>query len=74
MPKFTVSLFFTISFLFTNSVFAQINISGNIKDNYGNTIEGAVISIKSLNLNTISNNNGFFKIENNYLRNLHKPV
>ena len=64
MPKFTIRLFFTIIFLFTNFVYAQNNISGNVKDSYGKTIEGAIINLKPSNLNTTTNNKGVFKIKN----------
>ena len=64
MHKFIALSFFIITFLFTNIVFSQTNISGNIKDNNGNVLEGAIINIKPLSLNTISDSKGFFNIEN----------
>ncbi|GAA4234528.1 TonB-dependent receptor [Postechiella marina] len=64
MNRFIALSFFAFTFLFANLSFSQNNISGDIKDNSGKPIAGAVVSIESLKRNTTSNNNGQFKLEN----------
>lgn len=64
MNRFIALSFFALTFLFANLSFSQNNISGDIKDNNGNPIEGVIVSLKPLKVNTTSNSNGQFKLEN----------
>lgn len=64
MNRFIALSFFALTFLFANLSFSQNNISGDIKDNNGNPIEGVIVSLKLLKVNTTSNSNGQFKLEN----------
>lgn len=64
MNRFIALSFFAITFLFANFTFSQTSISGHIKDNNGNALEGVIVNTTPSNLNTTTNSEGLFKIEN----------
>ncbi len=56
-------LILLMCFLFAHQIYAQ-NIKGSVKNQDGEALPGAVISIENTYRNTISNNNGFFEFKN----------
>ena len=64
MNTFKFLLFLiTIAFL-SNSINAQITLNGLVKDNHGNALESALISLDNSKYSAISNSSGNFTIEN----------
>ncbi|MEW4924011.1 TonB-dependent receptor [Algibacter sp. 2305UL17-15] len=63
MNRFIALSLFTCSLLFSSFAFCQNKISGTITDSNGNTLEGVIVKLSPSNFNTITNSEGFFKIE-----------
>ncbi len=55
---------FTITGSFCNTIYSQNNISGEVKDRHGNTLEGANIILSPTENSTMTNAKGLFKIQN----------
>lgn len=55
--------FFITLFLISANVFAQINISGNIKDEHSNAIPFATIYIKNTTIGTSANSDGEYTLQ-----------
>lgn len=63
MNKIILPFIFTIISTCFNPIFSQSNISGEVKDNNGNIIEGANITLKPNNYLSTTNANGVFNIQ-----------
>jgi len=74
MNKIIMLFLFTITNVFCNSAFSQNTINGEVKDSYGNPLEGANIIITPTGNSTITTSEGVFKIQNipsgNYVINI----
>lgn len=64
MNKYLIFFFLITISSFTSEIFSQNKISGNIKDVNGNTLEDVIINLTPSNLNTTTNNEGIFIIDN----------
>ena len=64
MNKIIMLFIFTIASTFCNPVFSQTTINGEVKDSYGNPLEGANIILSPSNYTSTTDANGLFKIEN----------
>ncbi|MBM1105731.1 TonB-dependent receptor [Aurantibacter crassamenti] len=62
MNKYYAILFITVFSIVSNSLYSQITISGELKDNQGNPLAGANVNLSPTNQNTISNMQGAFEI------------
>lgn len=51
-----------LSLLLTQFAWAQGTISGQVKDKAGNPVKGATISVKNKNINSVSTDDGLFRI------------
>ncbi len=59
----TISIYF-IAFVSTTLVAQTGNLSGKVKDESGNTVASATIAIEKTSINTLTDDNGKFKLEN----------
>ncbi|MEO6820374.1 MAG: SusC/RagA family TonB-linked outer membrane protein, partial [Ginsengibacter sp.] len=55
-------LFFISVFSFSTAFSQSRNISGTVKDNSGNVLIGATVSVKNTNVSTTTNKNGVFSL------------
>src|SRR5258705_7335495 len=59
----SVCLLITIVVLMiTQSAMAQVSVTGQVKDKSGNPVKGATVTVKNKNINTISGDDGSFRI------------
>ncbi|WP_034044566.1 TonB-dependent receptor [Wocania ichthyoenteri] len=64
MNKIIMLFLLTITSMFCNPVFSQVNINGEVKNSHGKPLEGANIVLNPNNYTTTTNVNGIFKIQN----------
>ncbi|WP_406684916.1 TonB-dependent receptor [Seonamhaeicola sp. MEBiC1930] len=64
MNRFFTFFLLSVVSLFSTTTFSQNNISGHVKDENNNALKDVIISFIDSNLNTNTNSNGAFYLEN----------